>query len=313
MARGWDRDDERTDRPSGTGVSAGAARERRPPQEPPSRGFRLPTGRRREAVRTHGRRYDLRDTESRTLEIVGTFRTVFTRDLAVEPYAQDRRRLAHDLDSLAEQGLVQRRTLTRNSRGEPLEAVALTHDGQALLEARRAPTRDGDREPPQVVYAGFVRPSELLHDATLYRVYLVERHGLAQEGRTVRRVVLDHELKAHLYRPLNGQRFASTAERDARLAELAAAQHLPIVDGHVQFPDLRLEIETASGDRTRVDVELATEAYRSSQLRAKTRAGFAVYRAVGVGSGRAILGSGGSGGGSRANHDRDHLSHLFSL
>ena len=52
---------------------------------------------------------------------------------------------------------------------------------------------------------------------------------------------------------------------------------LRIVDGTIQIPDLRLEYETPSGDTARVDLELATEHYKPSQLAAKARAGFTMY------------------------------------
>jgi len=62
------------------------------------------------------------------------------------------------------------------------------------------------------------------------------------------------------------------------LRQQVARDHgLVIVEGTIQIPDLRLEYETPSGEAARVDLELATEHYKPSQLAAKARAGFTLY------------------------------------
>ena len=50
-----------------------------------------------------------------------------------------------------------------------------------------------------------------------------------------------------------------------------------MVDGTIQIPDLRLEYETREGSVARVDLELATEHYKPSQVAAKAQAGFTIY------------------------------------
>lgn len=306
MERGLDHD------PRGLKNNAEAARPTRPRPAPPP-AFRLPNGPRREPVTARGRTYHLRGTESRTLEAVGTFRVAFTRDLTIGVYTGDRGRLAGDLTHLTRSGLLERRPFGRHAQGEPLEIVALTPTGAALLEAHRTERPEGDMK-VQAVHHGFVRPAELLHDATLYRLYLTEADRLAREGGVVHRVVLDHELKGDLHRVAHIDGCASPEDREAALERAARSLDLPLVDGHVQIPDLRLEIEDAAGHRTRVDLELATEAYRPSHLRAKARAGFAIYRAVGIGRGRAAIAlhvdTGGRGG---AGFDPDLASSLLAL
>ena len=59
--------------------------------------------------------------------------------------------------------------------------------------------------------------------------------------------------------------------------QVAAVHGLRIVDDTIQIPDLRLEYETPAGDVGRVDLELATEHYKPSQLAAKAQAGFTIY------------------------------------
>lgn len=43
------------------------------------------------------------------------------------------------------------------------------------------------------------------------------------------------------------------------------------------MPDLRIEYETPDQEHTRVDLELATEHYRFSNIAQKVRAGFSIY------------------------------------
>jgi len=281
------------------------------PSRSGARPFALPAGRAREEVQVRGRTYHLRDTESRTLETVGAFRVVFTRDLRVGVYGGNDGRLRRDLSTLEAAHLVERQLWPRNGRGERLTVVTLTPEGRTVLEASRSQTHH-ELDGGQVVYAGIVRPSELLHDATLYRMYLTEADRLAAEGLRVRRVRLDHELKAALHTTAAVDGRAAEDERRRRLEHAAAVHHLPIIDGHVQIPDLRLEVEDATGARSHVDLELATEAYRSGALRAKAKAGFAIYRAVGTGSGRSALRPSTTTRGHRT-FDPDLASSLFSL
>ncbi len=312
MDRGLDQEADRRPMTVSPPVSTTERGDRRPRTASP-RPFALPSGRRREPVDLRGRTYRLRDTEGRTLEAVGTFRVVFTRDLRTRVYDDDGGRLARDLDHLSASGLIERRPFGRHGhRREPLELVALTPTAQTLLNAHRTDALDLDGR--QAVYAGFVRPAELLHDATLYRLYLTEVARLERTGAVVRRVVLDHQLKGDLHRLARVDGCAPAAARDAAVARAATLLELPMVDGHVQIPDLRLEIEDAAGARARVDLELATEAYRPGQLRAKARAGFAIYHAVGVGGGHAALVlRADAGRHARAGFDPDLASRLLSL
>jgi hypothetical protein len=45
----------------------------------------------------------------------------------------------------------------------------------------------------------------------------------------------------------------------------------------MMLPDLRIEYETRDGERTKVDLELATEDYKRFQIAEKSRAGFRIY------------------------------------
>jgi hypothetical protein len=86
----------------------------------------------------------------------------------------------------------------------------------------------------------------------------------------------------------------------------ADARQLPIIDGHLELPDLRIEYETPDGRIESRDLELITEHYSRGQLAGKAQAGFSLYRAAGIGRVR-------SGGSSRTGGtpaDPHHLEWL---
>jgi hypothetical protein len=53
--------------------------------------------------------------------------------------------------------------------------------------------------------------------------------------------------------------------------------NLPVVQGKVSFPDLRIEYETQEREIARLDLELATRHYHAGHLAEKARAGFQIY------------------------------------
>jgi hypothetical protein len=148
---------------------------------------------------------------------------------------------------------------------------------------------------PQQFYAGWVRTREVAHDASVYRMVMAERDRIEANGGHLTRVVLDHELKGRVYRELNRPQEPSTPEgtsgvtcgSDEHRDAVAAANDLTVADGHMQFPDARLEYETATGERAHVDLELVTEHYHAAHLAGKRAAGFTLYRIGGSASGHA--------------------------
>lgn len=327
MSRGLDRDDERPAmagqaRQAGNSFAAPspASRVRIPRRTREERRERvderrpaplpLPSGARRAVVVHAGRAYPLRGSESRTLDTLGTFRVVLTRDLTAAEYGGHRTRADQDLRSLQAQGLIERRTIASDRVGHSEEFVTLTSRGRALLEAHRGPSQFSS-ETRRPVYAGWAKPRELVHDASLYRMFQLEAERIAAAGGTIQRVALDDELKRDLYATANREDHPSAAARQARLVELARDEGLPVIDGHVLLPDLRIEYETATGERARVDLELATDHYHAGQLSAKGRAGFTVYSAAGHAA-RGIR-SLRTTGARAASFDPHHLSGLLSL
>jgi len=237
----------------------------------PVDGLRLPRGEQREPVQGQDRTYSLRGSESRVLATVGAFRVVPAEDLTDAARGRD---VWHgDIERLAKQGLVEHTRITINKR--PTTVLSLTREGKALLEAHRE--NRGDRA-PQRYHAGFVKPRELGHDAQAYRLFRAEAARIEQDGGRVRRVVLDYELK-HDYQTFLHQR---DRRDDAAGAEaFGAEQRLPVTNGHIELPDLRIEYETEDGRVEQRDVELVTEHYSRGQLAAKGRSGFSLYRSGG--------------------------------
>ena len=241
----------------------------------------LPRGPERERVHVRIRTYELRGSEVRTLATVGAFRVVPASDLrGHDGRPADPRK--GDLPHLRDVGLV--RTMPYVVGKTRTTLVTLTEQGRGVLEDAR---RDHDRE-RQVFYAGIAKPRELAHDAQLYRAYLRAAEGLAARDARIRRVVLDYELKREYQRFLqasNRGRRDSDGRPDREQEEIerwAHEHHLPMVDDHVQFPDVRIEYDERDGRRAVEDVEVTTEHYRGALAGAKARAGFTSYRAAGA-------------------------------
>jgi hypothetical protein len=238
----------------------------------------LPRGQERQIVRVRGHVYRLRESEARTLATVGTFRVVRAEDL--QPMRSSRDAWTGDLRSLADQGLLQMRTVEVNR--ESTAVVVLTRAGKDVLDAHQTPSE----RRAQTFHAGLVKPREIAHDSQLYRLYQAEAARIEADGGRVTRVVLDYELKRDYQTFLNRPDRPEEADRGDDVEAFATATGLPVIDGHLELPDLRIEIETADGRLEYRDVELVTEHYSRAQLAGKSAAGFAMYRAAGAGGTR---------------------------
>jgi DNA-binding MarR family transcriptional regulator len=232
------------------------------------RALDLPRGHHRELVRDRDRDYSLRGSESRTLATVGAFRVVSERALG------DARNETADLRHLQDQGLIQRVPLNEHER-----AVTLTQDGRELLERHRAAHSD----PHQTFYAGADRARERTHDAQLYRAYVKAAERLQTRAARILRVELDRELKRDYQRFLqerNRRNPASDGRPDRTAEEIQAwaRDHgLPYFDGHVHFPDVRIEYQDVNGDVRWEDLEVTTEHYRGAHGAAAARSGFSIH------------------------------------
>jgi hypothetical protein len=268
------RDPDDNSRDVSRGGSDPRERERVDPRDVFTEHVNLPRGLDREHVHHHGHDYTLRGSETRTLTTVGAFRVVPATDLrdtferALEPRHGE-------LWHLRESGLVNAVRLDRDTT-----VVTLTKEGRDLLESSR---RDPDSPERQAFHSGVLKPRELKHDAQVYRAYLEEAERLLDQGANIQRIVLENELKAEYQEFLqerNRDRDDSDGRPDREVEEIQAwaAEHdLPCNDeGHVQFPDVRIEYDIDGRDGT-LDVEVMTPHYRGAQAAAKSGAGFALY------------------------------------
>jgi len=286
MIRDFDPRPDEPDRPDlGRGGRSGSGDERPSPSDDSrdvfSRSLELPRGPTRERVRIRNHEYRLRGSEVRTLATAGAFRAVPVEELrepTERPSVVDK-----DVEHLRELGLV--RTLPYVVEQERTTLVTLTERGRSVLEAARRPR---ENEPPQAFYAGVANSRELAHDAHIHRAYRDAAERLEADGHRVCRVVLEQELKrdyqAFLQAPNRGKRDShGRPERDpGEIAQWAREHELPMREGHVQFPDLRIEYEGRDGRRDVQDIEIMTPHYRGAHAASKASAGFTQYRASGA-------------------------------
>ena len=313
MWRDWEPRSLDADRPS---LSRGSRAGSEPPdlttardsREPLTRDLDLPRGTSREQVRGRDRAYDLRGSEVRTLATVGTFRVVPTADLR-EQY-RDSGMQHRDLSHLLQLGLVKTSPYVVGRTRTTL--VTLTDRGREVLEDSR---RHRANEAGQAFYSGISKPRELAHDVRQYRAYQMSVDRLSSRGAQVRRVVLEEELKSEYQRFLQasnrGRRDASGRPNRGteEIERWAHERRLPCSNGHVGFPDVRIEYEERDGRRGFEDVEVTTPHYRGAHAEAKVRAGFTRYRAVGARVGGARLG--GASGGRRGRGFDPRLAEEF--
>lgn len=261
-----------------------------------TRGLDVPRGRDREQVRDRDRVYEIDGAESRAMATVGAFRVVVESDL--HDLRDDAQSSRLTLKHLENEGLIRTSPLSSEDR-----AVTLTDRGRDLLEANRYERDDRNHEPRQAFYAGLRKPRELTHDTTVYRAYQRAEERLRAQGGRVRLVVLDYELKRDYQRFLH-ERNRGKKDCDGRpvreseeIARWAREHELPYDDGHVRFPDVRIEYEDRDGRSRHEDLEVVTAHYRGAHAGSAAKSGFTCYLSIG--------GSvGGRGGGRRTAHPR---------
>ena len=211
------------------------------------------------------------------LATVGAFRVVTESDL--HDGRDDTRRAQRHLE---QEGLLRSSPLSSDDR-----AVVLTDRGRDLLEANRYERDDRSHEPRQTFWAGLRKPRELTHDTQVYRAYQRTEERLRDGGGRVRRVVLDYELKRDYQRFLH-ERNRGKKDCDGRpdrepeeIARWARERELPYDDGHVRFPDARVEYEDRDGRSRHEDLEVVTGHYRGAHAGNAAKSGFTCYLSMG--------------------------------
>lgn len=222
----------------------------------------------RKAYDFRGRTYAVRSSEIETLSELGKFRAIASEDLEEFHYWGEKDRMRPDVANLVRQGLVTEKSVPHSDTA-PRRLLTLTKKGHQFL--RSTGTVPGN----QATYYGFAKPREAHHDADLYRLYHKAVEDIERHGGKNPRVVLDFELKKRVFHDLaklGPQKHSGESTR-----EIAERHGLQLVRGKIPLPDLRIEYENREGDMARVDLELATEHYRGSNLAEKVRAGFSLY------------------------------------
>jgi hypothetical protein len=255
----------------GQGAGSGTSHDQPPRRDPRSGEVRTaPKGRRSKQLDPdRDRTYVLRDSELQSLTDIGTFRVIKLDDLLTHRYGGDQAEARRDLDNLQRQGLILRRT----TYPEKTVYVTLTKAAHRFLNANKGQ----DSKPRQSFYHGFVKPREARHDAAIYRLYQQEASRIEKAGGRVERVILDFELKRSVNRKLAVLHSLPASEQAERKREIAEENSLPIVNGKVALPDLRLEHEGPDQELGKVDLELVTGDYHAKGLAAKAQTGFAMY------------------------------------
>jgi len=215
-----------------------------------------------------GRSYRLRTSEIATMVELGKFRVISPEDLTEFAYGSDKVRMRPDIENLVRQGLVQMKSIPHEERGLR-QLLALTKAGHRFVTEKRLARKD------QALYFGFVKPREAHHDADLYRLYQRVADTIERAGGRNPRVVLDYELKKRVYHDLAklGPDRASAAGKRT----VAERHGLQVVGVKIPLPDVRIEYDTAEGERVRRDIELATNHYRGPHLAEIVQAGFSIY------------------------------------
>ncbi|MGH9533450.1 MAG: hypothetical protein ACRD2E_01175 [Terriglobales bacterium] len=221
-----------------------------------------------------------RPVSARELELlaeVGRFRVIRAQTLEQVFFAGHPRACSDALlhlrsDGLIEDRIVRQRAARPGGTPEEIHLISLTKAGKRLVMARPGHDRS------QAIYAGLVKQREALHDSNLYPVYRAHTAQLQSQGAAIRRVLLDFELKKLYLRELRRrEKEHPNADREILQRAMAAQFELPVLNGRVQFPDLRIEYEMPGAGIAKADIELATASYHHRHIAQKARAGFTIY------------------------------------
>jgi hypothetical protein len=261
MSRGWDDDrgDARSDLRGHGVLRPDDARDpgQRSSDLPDGR-FSLPSALDRQSISGRDRGYHLRDSESHTLETLATFQVVFERDLREGRYRGDGGRLDDDLRSLNGQGLVESRTITVDRHGHTMRVLAISDAGRDLLQDHRRSAGVRSRGSEVRVHSGFGKRPDLIHNASLDRMYQVEAAAIERSGGTIPGVALEDDLEREVYRRAQPGGAMSDDLRHALLLEAAHQCEIAVVNDHLEFPDVCIDYDMPSGHGGRVDLELVT-------------------------------------------------------
>ena len=206
---------------------------------------------------------------------VAVHRAVAYRDLADRHFGGHPYAARRGVDRLVRAGFLVQEKATGPKGGTFL----VVHPTQCGAEAARSLVPRAGLHADQRSWSGPGRKGDLVHDTAIYRAVQQHRATIEKGGGRLARIRLDAELRGIVAKRSEEARVR--AGRDAAdLARRRAARELglPVLEtGQVLYPDAQVEYQGEGGDIGRVNIEIATEHYRSGDVAAKAGAGFAVH------------------------------------
>ena len=253
-------------------------------------------------------RIDFPQRKRQALDDIATYRVVSVRDLVEHRFGGNAFAARKGIDALKNDGLLCEHTI-RVKSGKTFKVLFASQKGRHKAWGNR-------KHSSQRYWSGLAKPSEIRHDATVYRAARSEIAKLEKAGASVKRVQLDYEMKARVSKVAERSRVKNGNDA-AFLAKIEAAKQMHLSTdeaGKIHYPDARIEYENEQGSPGRVDVEVTSDNYRSKSLQAKISAGFKLY-ANGSASQRRIssalgLNESKSGGGGRGSNRDEELFEL---
>ena len=253
-------------------------------------------------------RIDFPQRKRQALDDIATYRVVSVRDLVEHRFGGNAFAARKGIDALKNDGLLCEHTV-RVKSGKTFQVLFASQKGRHKAWGNR-------KHSSQRYWSSLAKPSEIRHDATVYRAARSEIAKLEKSGSTVKRIQLDYEMKARVSKVAERSRVKNGNDA-AFLAKIEAAKQMHLSTdeaGKIHYPDARIEYENEQGSPGRVDVEVTSDNYRSKSLQAKISAGFKLY-ANGSASQRRIssalgLNESKSGGGGRGSNRDEELFEL---
>ena len=253
-------------------------------------------------------RIDFPQRKRQALDDIATYRVVSVRDLVEQRFGGNAFAARKGIDALKNDGLLCEHTI-RVKSGKTFQVLFASQKGRHKAWGNR-------KHSSQRYWSGLAKPSEIRHDATVYRAARSEIAKLEKAGASVKRIQLDYEMKGRVSKIAERSRVKNGNDA-AFLAKIEAAKQMHLSTdeaGKIHYPDARIEYENEQGSPGRVDVEVTSDNYRSKSLQAKISAGFKLY-ANGSASQRRIssalgLNESKSGGGGRGSNRDEELFEL---
>jgi hypothetical protein len=217
------------------------------------------------------RTYYLNESQKALLNDVGAFRVARAQDIVRYVYGGAQERFKTELSYLTRNKLIRVDVGFENARGRQFDDyMTLGKVGKELTNKLLK------SNPEQVIYSGIKKPSELDHDAQLYRMFKTKEAELRSRGISVKRVVLDYEFKKIINSRLARVRKGTDGYRHV-LERLSQENQLKILNGKIAIPDVRVEYEDERGGLSHCDLEFVSVHYSGRQITEKKAAGFSLY------------------------------------